>query len=263
MIRRVLSFLIFIFALSSCATQEKIVYLQNNVIDTQIETIAGGEIRLQPNDIVSIYVSSRNPELASIFNLPRIQQTIGGNTTSIGSANGVIGYTIAPDGNIDFPILGEIEAEGLTKIELADKIRGMIISSNHIKDPIVTVELENLTFSTIGEVTRPGNYRITKDQTTIFDALSLSGDLTIYGLRDRVYLTRRVDNRLVTYKLDLRSKDVYQSPAYFIQQNDVIYVEPNKVRSNQSTVNANTFQSVTFWMSLTSLLTTLTLVFIN
>ena len=265
MIKRILLSFLIVVAFSSCATQKNILYLQDNVINTEVETIKGGEIRLKPNDAISIFVSSKNPELASVFNLPRVQQTIGDRYSSSANSeqNGVLGYTVDLEGFINFPVLGKLNVGGLTKLELAEDIKSRILKSEMIKDPIITVEFANLTFSTLGEVVRPGNYSIKKDQTTILEALSMSGDLTINGVRDRVFLTRKLNDKLITYQLDLKSTSIYQSPAYYVQQNDIIYIEPNKVSSNKSTVNGNTVRSASFWMSLTSLLTTLTLLFIN
>ncbi|MFR9496541.1 MAG: polysaccharide biosynthesis/export family protein [Rikenellaceae bacterium] len=250
--------LILVAMCTSCATQRKIIYLQDNKVNTYIETIAGGDIRLKPDDVISIVVTSKNPELAAIFNLSKPQQE-GSSMSSSTQVN----YTVNSDGMIDFPVLGFIEAEGLTKTELIEIIKSKIIDSEMILDPIVTIEFSNLSFSTLGEVASPGNYNITKNKTTILEALSMSGDLTINGVRDRVFLTRKDGNKVRTYQLDLRSKDIYQSPAYYVQQNDVIYVEPNKIRTNQSTVNGNTVRSASFWMSLASFLTTITLLIIN
>lgn len=241
--------------LGSCASQQSIVYLQDVILNSEVQAIENVEIRFKPDDIVTIQVASRKPELASIFNLS--------STSRGGSNNTVIGYTVDPKGYINFPVLGKISVQGFTKIELAENIRQRIIESKLIDDPIVNVEYQNLTFSTIGEVSRPGNYNITKEKTTIFEALSLSGDLTINGVRDRVFLTRRIDNALVSYQVDLRSKDIYQSPAFYIQQNDMIYVEPNKIRANQSTTNGNTVRTASFWMTLASFITSMTLIFIN
>ncbi len=252
-----LLFILLAVLLSSCASQQKIVYLQDNILNTMIETAEDGEIRFQSNDVISIYVSSRKPELASIFNGGGIP---AGGAVSTGSG---LGFMVDPEGNIDFPVLGQIKVVGFTKIELEKHLKNKIIESKMIDDATVTVEYKNLTFSTIGEVGSPGIYSITKEKTTIFEALSQSGDLSINGLRDRVYLTRREDNALVTYQVDLRSRDIYQSPAFYIQQNDMIYVEPNKIRTNQSTTNGNTFRTTSFWMSLASFLTSMTLIFVR
>lgn len=255
---RIFMLLLALFVGVSCATQEKILYLQNNQIDTPIEVVKGGEIRLQPNDEIKIYVASKNPELAAIFNL----QSLINNTSSTSGSNSSVSYTVSKEGNIDFPVLGSIEVEGLTRQELVTSIKQKIIDSGMLKDPVVIVEFGNLTFSTLGEVGSPGVYSISKEQTTILDAISQAGDLTITGLRDRVFLTRSVEGKLITYQLDLRSTDIYKSPAYYVQQNDVIYVEPNKVKTNSSTINGNTLRSASFWMSLTSFLMSLTTFFI-
>lgn len=265
MVKRIVLFLVAIVALNSCATQEKVLYLQDNVINQEIETIKGGEIRFQPNDIISIFVTSKTPELAAVFNLPRVQGAIGSTSSQSASSqyNGILNFTIDPDGNIDYPVLGTLKIAGYTKSELAKFIKDKILASNLIKDPVVTVEYANLSFSVIGEVANPGKYAITDERTSILEALSMAGDLTINGVRNRVFLTRRIDDKLINYQLDLRSKDIYQSPAYYIQQKDVIYVEPNKIRTNQSTVNGNNVRSTSFWMSLASLLTTITVLIVK
>ncbi len=253
-----------IFALlffTSCNTQKNIVYLQDIILDTELPTIENGEIRFKPHDIITINVSSRNAELASIFNLYGVSST--GSNSSNNTTSRVVGYTIDPEGNINFPVLGKLKAEGFTKLELANDIQKRIIDSKLVDDPIVTVEYQNLKFSTIGDVGNVGSFLITREKTTIFEALSESGDLAITGMRDKVFLTRRVGNSLITYKVDLRSKDIYQSPAFYIQQNDLIYVEPSKLKTNQSTANGNSFLTPSFWMTLTSFVTTMTLLFIN
>lgn len=247
---------------TSCATQQKILYLQDNIIGQEIQTIEGGAIKLKPNDEISIYVSSENPELATVFNLATVQQNVATNSET-NTNKSTLNYTIDNQGNIDFPVLGEITVEGMTKQEVAKEIKNRIISSEMIKDPIVTVNYMNLSFSTLGEVSKPGSYALSKDQTTILEAISMSGDLTINGLRDRVFLTRREEGKLITYQLDLKSKDIYQSPAFYIQQNDIIYVEPNKIRTNQSTVNGNTVRSTSYWMSLASFITSITILIVN
>lgn len=264
--KRLITLLLLLIAISSCATQKKIIYLQNDKLGIDYPTIQGGGIRLQPSDMVSIVVSSKTPELASVFNMISYDPTFAsGKSVNINSANqrDVLCYTVNSDGEIDFPVFGKLEVSGMTKFELSEMIQQLIISSDMIKDPIVTVEFENLSFSTLGEVESPGVYKITKDKTTILEALSASGDLTIMGLRDRVMLTRMESGKLKTYQLDLTSTEIYKSPAFYIQQNDVIYVEPNRVRSNQSTINGNTLRSTSFWMSLTSFILTITVLFTN
>ena len=166
-------------------------------------------------------------------------------------------YTIDSEGNIDFPVLGKLHVAGLTKQEVATLVKQRLVDSDQVKNPVVTVEFANLAFSVLGEVSSPGKYAITRNRTTLLDAISMAGDLTITGLRDSVYVIREADGKRLAYTVDLRSKDVFTSPVYYVKQNDVIYVRPNAMRAGQSTINENTFSSVGFWMSVGSFLMSL------
>jgi len=238
--------------LSSCHTEEKIVYMQD------IDSIGAQAIRevkkikVQPEDQISILVTCRDKQLSELFNLVRAQQNIG-NTSS----TGVSGYTIDSDGNIDFPVLGTLHVAGMTKDEIAKLIKGKLESQNLAKDPVVTVEFMNLYFSAMGEVKSPGKYSITKDKITLLEALSMAGDLTITGRRDKVYVVREENGQRNTYHIDLRKSDFFNSPVYYLKQNDIIYVTPNKMRAGQSTINDNSLQSVSLWISIGSFLTSL------
>ncbi len=256
--------ILFASLVASCTNQRQISYFQDVIPNQEFEYTEGVDITVQPDDILSIVVSSKNPELAMLFNLPKVQQIAGSGTSTITSTSSteLSGYAINSKGCIDYPIVGEIHIAGQTKEQIAATIKKTLIDNDLIKDPVVTVNFINLTFSVLGEVSKPGQYNLERNQTTILEALSMAGDLTIYGLRDRVFLTRDTNGKKITYQLDMRSQDIYQSPAYFMQQNDIIYVEPNKVKSNQSTINGNTVQSASFWISIVSLLTTVSLIFI-
>ena len=266
MIKRIFHLFLVVFVFSSCATQKQISYFQNVQPNVEFEYFEGKDITVQPDDMLSILVSSKNPELAMLFNLSRVQQLVGTDNEklSLSSSRGELsGYTVNSKGNIDFPVVGEIHIAGQTKEEIVATIKNTLISKDLIKDPIVTVNFINLQFSVIGEVARPGRYNLVKNKTSILEALSMAGDLTIFGQRDKVFLTRDINGKKITYQIDLRSQDVYYSPAFYVQQNDVIYVEPNKVKANQSTVNGNTVQSTSFWISIASLLATIVVIFIN
>lgn len=253
--KQIFLYLLIALALSSCATSQKIVYFQDAQMGEEQSIEKGKYITIRPQDQLSIVVSSKNPELAAVFNLPRAAPYVGGRVESSNPNGQILGYTVTQDGDIDFPILGKVYIQGLNREQVAGLIKGRL-SEDLVKDAVVTVEFLNLSFSVMGEVTRPGKYNINKDQITILEALSMAGDLTIYGQRDKVLLIRTDDNR-TTYKLDLRSNEIFNSPAFYVQQNDVIYIEPNGVRANQSTVNGNTARSVSLWMSIASFLTTL------
>ena len=152
----------------------------------------------------------------------------------------------------------------MTREETAEYIKEALVSNNLIKDPVVTVEFLNLSISVLGEVNSPGRYAINRDRLTILDALSMAGDLTIYGKRENVTVMRMQDGEQHLYAVNLTSaEDVLSSPVFYLQQNDVIYVEPNKMRANQATVNGNSFLSSSFWVSVASLLVSLGVLIFN
>lgn len=264
MIKRLFLLLIVVVSAASCATQKRISYFQNAQTDVEFDYVEGEDITVKSDDVLAIVVSSKNPELARIFNLPVVQQVAGTDDNNATLTRGELsGYTVNSKGCIDFPILGEVHIEGQTKEQIAQTIKDELIAKKLVNDPVVTVSFINLQYYVLGEVSSPGKFYLEKNRTTILEALSEAGDLTIYGKRDKVFLTRNVNNKKITYQIDLRSNDVYNSPAFYVQQNDMIYVEPNKVKANQSTVNGNTVQSTSFWVSIASLLTTITVLFVN
>lgn len=241
--------------LASCRTSQKVVYLQDTANHETTEIPDGKELTIQPQDRLSIIVSSKNPKLATLFNLPVVTYTAG--STSTNSYNQLVGYTVAPDGCIQFPILGAVKVEGLTRAQIAETLTKRLIDEQLIDDAIITVDYMNLRISVLGEVSRPGRFNLDRDKTTLLDALAQAGDLTIYGRRDRVLVVREENGQRSTYYVDLRSKDLFSSPVYYLKQNDVIYVEPNQTRTGQSTVNANSVKSVSLWISISSFLTSL------
>lgn len=245
-------------ALTSCATRSKVVYMQNQQVGQQQALISSTPIVLQPQDQISIIVSCREPQLTALFNLTYVSQVAGSlqDNTSAGYGK-VAGYTVDSEGNINFPILGRIQVAGLSREEIARRITDELEKRNLVKEPIVTVEFLSLYFSVLGEVNKPGRYTITKDKVTFLEALSMAGDLTIFGKREHIFLSRQEKDSMITYQLDLRSTDIYQSPVFYLKQGDIIYVEPNRVRANQSTVNGNSVMSVSLWMSVASFLTTI------
>ncbi len=258
--------------LTGCSSSKKIVYMQDVPLDSAVAVPAPSVITLRPGDQLSIIVSCREPALASMFNPTRNNNsnngtsTIGG--TSTGSRIGVSGessgtnttmpYTINSQGDIDFPVLGELHVAGLNREEVADLIKKRIRQGGYIEDPIVTVSFYNMHYTVLGEVAHAGQFTITDDKVTLLDAIAKAGDLTIYGVRDAVYVTRTADGKRTTTKVDLTGTDFYNSPVYYIMPDDVIYVEPNGVRIGQSSINENSFKSVSMWMSIASFLMSLT-----
>lgn len=255
--------IVFVLGATSCATHKKIAYFQDLTpgVSTQ-EVSLPLEIKIQPDDKISILVNSKNPQLVELFNLPYVTRQIG--TVGSSSSQGISGYTVDADGNIDFPVLGKIHIAGKSRAEVAAFIKNELISNNLVNDPVVTVEFMNLTVSVMGEVNSPGRYSIDKDKMSILEVLSMAGDLTIYGRRDNVLVLRQEEGEQKVYAVNLASADqLYTSPAYYLQQNDVVYVEPNDTKTRQSTVNGNNVRSTSFWLSLASLLTTIAVLIFN
>ena len=217
------------------------------------------QIRLQPEDKISIIVNCKDAKLTNLFNLPYVTRRLGAESESVGNlSQGMSGYTIDSEGYISFPVLGPLKVAGLTREEVGELVTRTLVERDLVKDPVVIVDFMNLSFSVMGEVARNGRYNITRDHLTILDALAMAGDLTIYGRRENVRVIREKDGVQQTYRIDLRSaSEVTSSPAYYIQQNDIIYVEPNDMRARQSTVNGNNVLSTSFWISLASLAATL------
>lgn len=248
-----------LLALYSCSTPQ--VSYFSDLQHGQVGEIAQSlDIRLRPEDKVSIVVKSKDAQLSDLFNLPVTANRIGYNTASSTnySYTGQISlYTVDRQGEIDFPVLGKIRIAGMLREEAADHIKQLLIKRNMVQDPVVTVEYGNLGFNVMGEVNRPGRYTFDRDRLTILDAISLAGDLTIQGRREDITVIREAEGgRRTSYKVSLLSaEELYNSPAFYLQQNDVIYVGPNKFRSRQTTVNGNNVLSAPFWISVASLLT--------
>lgn len=243
--------------ISSCNSSKNVVYLQD-LQPEQVETIVNmNKVKVQPGDNLSIIVTCKDPQIAALFNLiePNTRLYPGGKNSTSGA--GMPGYTVNSKGDIDFPQLGMLHVEGMDRSEVAAYIKGRLEAASLVKDPVVTVDFNNIYVSVIGEVAKPGRVPVTNEQMTLLEALAEAGDLTIYGKRDQVSVVREEKGKRTTYTVDLRSKDLFNSPAYYLRQNDVVYVAPNSARAGQASINDNNFKSASFWMSLASLLTTI------
>lgn len=237
---------------TACTSTKKIIYLQDVVPLKQQEIEQKYEVIIHGDDLLAIMVNSRDPELVMPFNMPMVTYQLGSNS---GGQQRVLGYLVDTNGDIDFPILGKIHVEGLTRMQLTELIKNKLIDGDLIKDPIVTVQFLNFKISVMGEVGSPGSFTISGDRITLLEALSMAGDLTIYGRRDRVGVIRENNGKRTILFHDLRSADIFNSPCYYLQQNDIVYVEPNKAKSGQSGINQN--NSIGVWVSVISLLTTI------
>ena len=242
--------------LCSCSTPKQITYFQDVKGGDSAQVAMGPtEILVQPKDKLSIFVNSQDPRLTTLFNLTVVTQQIGDNNFQ--SRNqGVLGYVVDSEGNIDFPIVGKLYVKGLTREKVSALVKSELVSRDLVKDPVVTVEYMNLAVSVMGEVSHPGKYNIDKDCITILDALSMAGDLTIYGRRENVLVLRGENGSQHIYRVNLCSaRQLLASPVYYLRQNDVVYVEPNKTKVRESTVNGNNVRSSSFWISVASLMT--------
>ena len=246
-------FLCLIAFLASCSAPKEVLYLQDIASIKEENIDKNYEVIIHKDDLLAILVNSKDPELALPFNMPVVTYQIGAQTTA---QQRLLGYLVDQNGDIDFPILGKIHVEGLTRMQVTELIKQKLMSEDLIKDPIVTVQFLNFKVSVMGEVTRPGTFDISGDRITLLEALSMAGDLTIYGRRDRVAVIREKDGKRRILYHDLRSSDIFQSPCYYLQQNDIVYVEPNKAKTGQSRINSN--NSVGVWLSAVSVLASIT-----
>lgn len=240
---------------SSCDAP-KLGYFQD-VQSGQVQQLSAPKlVTVEPGDKLSILVGSKDPGLAYLFNL----QIVGRYKTSQSDANlsttQVASYTVDETGCIDFPVLGKLNISGKTRSEVASYIKHELISRQMLKDPIVTVDFLDLFFSVMGEVNAPGRFLMDHDKTTLIDALSRAGDLTINGKRDNVLVMREEDGKQMAYRVDLTNiQSLFNSPVYYLKQGDMIYVEPNEKKAREATAAGNAFLQPTLWISLASLLT--------
>ncbi len=248
--------------LSACATGTKVTYLQDIRPDVTMKLQEPRDLRLQPGDKLSIIVHSRDLEVAQMFNLVNSDRNLQ-SSSSVNNEDYSL-YTIDNEGNIDMPVLGPVKAQGLTRIELSNLIKYRLLAGNLLRDPVVTVEYANLSFYVAGEVNDPGLKKIERDRITLLEALSQAGDLTIQGKRDNILVIRTENGVQTPYRVDLtQTNSLYSSPAFYLQQNDYIYVEPTQVRANESKLNANTTRTPSFWISVASFLMTVAVLFTN
>lgn len=251
--RFVYSILVFccVALLSSCVSQRKLSYLRdvtaasadsiNQTYHSQKENV------ITKGDMLSIFVNALDVQAVQSFNMPVANvQSLGTKHVSTNSGGGSLqGYWVDPEGNIDFPVLGKLHIEGMTTTQLKDTLTLLI--SQSVKDPIINISFLNFYVTILGEVKTPGRHAVSVQGMTIFEALGLAGDLTIYGKRNNVLVSREVDGKMEFARLNLNDQAIFASPYYYIRQNDVIYVEPNTAR-------AITSQNIPFYMSVVTTL---------
>lgn len=234
---------------SACSAQQKVLYLQDVESGAEIELPDNYIIRLKPLDQITIVVNNKNPELAVPFNSATSYNSLSGNQVpSTANESSLQVLTIDEQGYVNMPIIGKIHCAGMTREQLARAIEKHIVDNGYMSDPQVNVRFAELTISVLGEVNKPGRFSINRDQITIFEAIALAGDMTIFGKREDVAVIRECNGKNVVTKLDLRSAEIFESPCYYLEQNDVIIVSPNKYKAATSEINQNR----SFWISLAS-----------
>ncbi len=257
---------------ASCNVPKDITYFQDSDRLNGMALQTEQQLRLRPEDKINIVVNSSNPMLEKQFTLTTtnsryiLGSSVQPQTNASGSNSNsqMVAYTVDEQGTIDFPILGKISVGGKTRKQVAQYIQDRLIARELVSDPIVTVEYVNMGVNVLGEVSKPGHIDINKDHFTIVDALSYAGDLTINGNRRNVLVTRNVDGENQVYHLDMTNmQSVLNSPAYYLQQNDLVYVSPNNKRKRESNATGNTFNNPSIWISIASLLTTITALIIK
>jgi polysaccharide export outer membrane protein len=214
--------------LTSCYSRKKVAYFQDNSSakkDSAVESMKY-EPLIQANDIISIYVTSLSPEASAFFNTTAASGDPG--EKSAGNLPTAIGYLVDINGNIEIPLVGQIKVGGLTTTKATEIVKKQL--EKYLQNPSVRIYFENYRVTLLGEVSRPGVYKVPNEKMTIPEAIGLAGDLTIFGHRDNILVIREENGKKEYARLDLRDKTIFSSPFYYLHPNDIVYVEPNRGR---------------------------------
>ncbi|SFD00422.1 polysaccharide biosynthesis/export family protein [Flavobacterium phragmitis] len=230
-------FLSILFLFFSCASKKNILYYQD-IDSLNTGTLSSYEVKIQPDDLLMIVVSADDPEVAMPFNLKTYSVASNNRQDVARNQETVQLYLVDHIGDIEFPILGKIHVGGLSRTEVLQLLQSKI--GQYIKNPIINVRITNFKISLQGEVNLPGTYSVTSERITLIEAISMAKDLTIYGKRNNILIIRE-NNGVKSYnRVDITKSDFINSPFYYLNQNDVVYVEPNRTRVNSSAVGPNT-----------------------
>lgn len=220
--------------LGSCSTPKDLVYFSDlkNTAKFDAAILNNVEPQIQANDLLAIGVSSLNAESNLLFNgasISRVNDRLNGNPSAEGPAGN--SYVVDKSGFINFPVLGKVKMAGLTKEDAQEKLTAEI--SKYVKNPIVNVQFQNFKVTVIGEVNRPSTFTVNNDNINLLEALGMAGDMTLYGKRDNVLIIREQNGKRSMNRVNLNRKDVLNSPYFYLQQNDIVYVEPDKAKGAQ------------------------------
>ncbi len=246
----IIAFVCTVFMIS-CTSYKNVPYLQNpEVVNSYLDSLPMYDAKIMPKDLLTITVNTSDPEAAAPFNLV-VQSPINvARTSNLTQQPSLQQYLVNNDGFIDFPVLGRLQVGGLTKNQAEDLIREKL--GDYLREtPIVTVRMSNYKIAVLGEVARPGMFTVNNEKVNIFEALALAGDLTVWGLRDNVKLIREdATGKREIISLNLNNAEIVTCPYYYLQQNDILYVSPNKTKAKNSDIG----QSTSLWFSATSIL---------
>ena len=250
-----LLFFLLPLVLTGCSSYQKSLYLQNDAVINQSTQGQLYDFRIMPKDLLTIMVSTTDPTASAPFYRKLGQDKNNGGNSTMGMQNtNLLGYLVDNNGEIDFPVLGKIQVIGLTTRECEALLREKL--KPYLKEnPLVTVTSSNYKFSVLGEVNAPGTYTVQDEKVTIFEAIAQAGDMTLFSIRDDVQLLREdSEGRRQVVHLNLNDANITQSPYFYLQQNDVIYVKPTKAKVRTNTFNSNS----SMWITILSVLTSVT-----
>ncbi len=242
-----------ILTVTSCTTTKDVQYIQDMLPNSVENATSNFGLLIEPDDLLSIVVTTKDPELGTIFNLqPGTLNTDFSAQQNNNITNKLeLGYRVDDEGNIVFPLLGVIHVSGMNRRQLESVIKQRILKEGLLKDFSVSVAFQNSKISILGDVAHPGNFNFKDDKYTLLQALADAGDLNITAERE-VIVVREKNGKREMYNVDLKSRKLFDSPAYYLQQNDVIYVIPNDVKAAQRDLNTNQWRQVSTWMGLGS-----------
>ncbi len=262
-VKKTVLFFLFVILLAGCNAYEKVAYLQqagSQAQFTETDRNPVPEPILKVGDVLMITVNTNNPEAAIAFNLPLIpsggeaskRYNLGGGT-NLSYGLSMQNYLIDMQGELIFPVVGKIKAAGMTKNDLAEQIKSSIYPQYLTEEPIILIRYGNFKVSVLGEVLRAGTFPIDNEKVSIFEALAMAGDMTIYGRRESVLLIREHNGERETVRIDIRDKNLVNSPYFYLQQNDVLYVEPNDSKARSSAISSAESMSISIVGTLISL----------
>ncbi len=255
-----LFYLVAMLFLASCTSYKNVPYMQEiEAVNRAVQQESPYDARIMPKDLLTITVNTSDPQASAPFNLTTQTPYNVAQQNSVTSQAALQQYLVDNSGSIDFPVIGRLKVGGLTKSEAEELIRGKLLP--YLKEtPIVTVRMTNYKISVLGEVSKPGTFTVSNEKVNVLEALAMAGDMTVYGVRDNVKLIREdAFGKQQIIPLDLNRADIVLSPYYYLQQNDIIYVTPNKTKAKNSDIG----NSTTLWFSATSILVSIASLIVN